>query len=170
MTTAIDFDDVDLDDMPDVPSEFVTPNHEASENPPEGLKRIWTPPTKKSKTSAPKLKKPAPRMPSGGLAAPLADMYTMIGAVLSPIDQTCGNAIMASANDCGKALEKLAKTNPEVRRVLVGMVTTSTWGAVITAHLPIIMVIATHHLMPKAPEPEPVPDPDINPDFVRATS
>lgn len=141
-----EFSDVDLDDIGPA-SDFVTPNFEASQDPPAGLKRIWTPPTrKKSEPDAPKLKKPAPRMPSGGLAGPLADMYTMIGAVLSPLDPVCGGAVIQAAPEAAKALEKLAKTNPEVRRILVGMVTTSTWGAVVTAHMPIILAVVMHHM------------------------
>lgn len=178
MTAALDVDDfadVDMDTMPD--TEHVTPNFEASQDPPAGFKRIWTPPAAKAKTARePKLKKAAPRMPTGGLAGPLTDVYTMIGAVLTPIDPVCGQAVMMGAPDCAKALEKLAKSNPEVRRVLVGLVTTSTWGAVITAHIPIIMAIAMHHMPALSDKMNQVAETaegqfsDPNPDFVRATS
>jgi hypothetical protein len=106
-----------------------------------------------------KPKAPAPRMPPGGLATPLADIYIMIGSFMSVADPVCGAAIISSAKDCGKSLEALAKQNPEVRRVLVKLVSGSAYGAVITAHVPIIMAVANHHLLPAfVPTPGPVQD------------
>ncbi len=119
----------------------------------------------------PRLKaaKPAPRMPAGGLAAPLKDLYILVGAMLSPVDPICGGAIIQQAPDCAKALETLAKQNPEVRRVLVALVSTSAYGAVVTAHIPIILAVAAHHIPAMRPTQVPtMPGPadftDVDPD------
>lgn len=167
MTTfTIGKSDVPFDDVEDLEPEpasngHAVPNHVASEpeNEPGPVKRAFTfgkrPPRKPRE---PKLKDAAPRMPAGGLAAPLTDMYIMVGAVISPMDATCGGAIINQAPECAKALEKLAKTNPEVRRVLVNLISGSAYGAVITAHIPIVMAVAMHHMPGVRPEPAPVED------------
>lgn len=164
-TPADDFADTEfqqeLDDLHAEP-EFAVPNHSASEKSDPPIKRLLLGRPQQRKR-APKIKEPAPRMPTGGLAAPLTDLYTMLGAVLSPMDPVCGGAIINQAPECAKALEKLAKTNPEVRRVLVNLVSTSAWGAVITAHIPIVMAVGMHHipgLQPRETPPEPPTDLD----------
>lgn len=125
--------------------------------PPQPEKRSWKDyftGNAKSKTSANsasepkkrKLPKPAPAHPKGGLIEPLENMYVSIGMVVLSFDPHCGNTIIENANACAKSLDDLAKRNPAVRRVLMRLISTSALGAVITAHAPIMMAIAMHHV------------------------
>lgn len=90
---------------------------------------------------------PVPPMPARGkLAAGLQDIYVTIGMMLMAVDPVCAQAIINSAPECAKSMEKLAKTNPAVRRVLLKMLETSAYGAVVAAHLPILMAVVMHHM------------------------
>lgn len=90
--------------------------------------------------------KPVPAAPRGGFVGPLTEMYGFIALALMPFDAECAMAIMQAAPQAAKSLDTLAKTNPGVRRVLIAITQTSAWGAVITAHLPIIVAITVHHV------------------------
>lgn len=81
----------------------------------------------------------------GQFVKPLADMYTMVGMTVLTFDMTCGQTIIENAERCAKTLDDLAYKNDAVRRVLISLVTTSIWGAVIVAHAPIIFAIMVHH-------------------------
>lgn len=142
----------------DVPFDFSALTAEATDpitgefEPPsiKGSKpRWWERGPKRDKSSAPKRERKSravPAMPRGGLKSALARMYVAIGMSVFPFDPHCGRTIIDSADQCAEALEELAKTNPEVRRILISLVTASAWGAVITAHAPIVMAIALHHI------------------------
>lgn len=117
----------------------------------QGTKPRWWERAPKSGKRTPKAKAkktpgPAPAMPRGGLKGPLVNVYTGIGMSVMPFDPGCGRIIIENAEACATALDDLAKTNPAVRRVLLSLVTTSAWGAVIMAHAPIVMAIAMHHV------------------------
>jgi hypothetical protein len=151
------------------------PDHTLSEESRKGPSLPWLTgkpgksgprPGRAPRDETPKLKPAAPRMPAGGLAQPLNDIYVMIGALLAPIDPTCGGAIIRQAPECAKALEALAKQNPEVRRVLVALVSTSAYGAVITAHIPIVLAVATHHLPAMRPAEDRSSNQDVPADIV----
>lgn len=85
-------------------------------------------------------------MPRGGFKGPLTNVYTGIGMSVMPFDPGCGRIIIENAEKCAESLDELARTNPAVRRVLMSLITTSAWGAVIMAHAPIMMAIAMHHV------------------------
>lgn len=94
-----------------------------------------------------KEKKATPPMPRGGkLADGLQDIYVTIGMMLMVVDPVCAQAVITAAPECAKSMEKLAKENEAVRRVLLKMLETSAWGSVIAAHLPILMAVAAHHV------------------------
>jgi hypothetical protein len=63
-----------------------------------------------------------------------------------PFDPSCGRIVIENAEKCAEALDELAKTNTAVRNFLIGLCTTSAWGAVLMAHAPIVMAIAMHHV------------------------
>lgn len=84
--------------------------------------------------------------PRGGFRGPLTNVYTGIGMTVMPFDPGCGRIIIENAEKCAESLDELARTNPAVRRVLMSLITTSAWGAVIMAHAPIMMAIAMHHV------------------------
>lgn len=101
---------------------------------------------KKTRPEREKKTRTMPPMPRGGLKPALTQMYTGIGMAVMPFDPACGRVIIENAETCAASLDELAKTNPAVRRVLISLVTTSAWGAVIMAHAPILMAVAMHHV------------------------
>lgn len=94
---------------------------------------------------APKTRQ-AKALPKGGLKGPLTQLYVGIGMSVMPFDPSCGRTIIENADKCAEALDELAKTNTAVRNFLIGLCTTSAWGAVLMAHAPIVMAIAMHHV------------------------
>lgn len=100
----------------------------------------------KTSVKAEKAKRPAPPKRKGSFTKPLTDMYTGVGVMLMPFDQPCGTAVMESASQCAEALDNLAYQNESVRRALDSLLQSSAIGTVVVAHLPIIMVVASHHM------------------------
>lgn len=82
----------------------------------------------------------------GQFVQPLTALYTSVGIMLMPFDAVCGKAVVTSAEDCARSLDELAYQNDAVRRVVYALVQTSTLGAVIAAHAPILMAVAIHHI------------------------
>jgi len=90
-------------------------------------------------------RKPAPRAKRGVFVEPLTQLYTGMGAMLMPFDAQCANVVISSAEQCATSMDELAYQNESVRRALTAITQSSAWGAVIFAHLPIIMAVAMHH-------------------------
>ena len=74
-----------------------------------------------------------------------AKTYLMMGTFLSPVKPALGNQILISAEKCAKANAQLCMENAQLRRAISAMMVTSIWGAVIAAHLPIILVIVAEY-------------------------
>lgn len=87
--------------------------------------------------------------------AQLRDMYVTVGTMMLPFDRVCGDAIIQAAPKCAETLVDYAKTNADVRRILLKLVGTTAMGAIIAAHTPIIMAVAAHHIMPRFQKPAP---------------
>lgn len=98
------------------------------------------------KSDRQKERKPTPAMPRGGLAAPVAALYTKIGQYVQLFDPGCGGALVMGAADCGKAWEEVAKRNPAVRRWLLALLSASSNMELLVAHLPILAAVAIHHI------------------------
>jgi hypothetical protein len=110
-------------------------------------------PRKRTTTRSTTPKEP-PSKP-GEFVEPLTQFYVMAGmtvAALDKHDQVCGPAIAESAEQCAQAWDDLAQKNPAVRRALRSMLQVSAVGAVVSAHLPIMIAILTQH-MPGAVPP-----------------
>lgn len=86
---------------------------------------------------------PKPR--PGALVKPLEQFYASIGVTVSAFDPACGLVLMDNARPCAEALDTLARENEAVRRAILMLTQTSAWGGVMIAHLPILVMIATHH-------------------------
>jgi hypothetical protein len=152
--TATDGPDTFVKPQPDIPEE---PTPEKPQSTAERLKARFAgragagraagePSTSDAAPRVLKGKKPAPPKPrEGTLVKPLTDMYTSVGLMLAPFDQACSFAFIENADSCARAMEKLARENESVRRVINAMLSTSAWGGVIAAHLPILLVIMMHH-------------------------
>jgi hypothetical protein len=112
-------------------------------------KRSWNPfkTAEKGDDKPRKEKTPAPAASQAKkLCAPLKDLYRMIGIGVSAIDQHCGFAIAREADALGESWEELARTSPGFRRFLEKAQKASGWGTVLTAHAPLALAIAAHHM------------------------
>lgn len=111
----------------------------------ERVRRGATAPSKERaearRTSTPK----TPTAKRGAFVTELTELYTYAGMGLMMVDEPCGTAVVSSAEQCAKSLDELAYTNPAVRRALTSLTQTSAIGAVVMAHFPILMAVASHH-------------------------
>lgn len=115
---------------------------------PEAPKRGRGRPRKVPGESAPTPQGPRPKvnlevpMPKPGvLADGVAQVYVFAGMGIGTVRPQTGFALASNAEDCGKAWEALAATNPAVRKALMSLLQTSVWGALIGAHIPVLMVM-----------------------------
>lgn len=84
------------------------------------------------------------RTPS--LQKDLEGLYTMLGTGVFPFDQQVGVTIIDSAPNCASSLYELAQKNPRLKRQLTSLLSAGAYGAVISAHLPIAVIIATKYV------------------------
>jgi hypothetical protein len=76
----------------------------------------------------------------------LESLYTMIGTGIFPFDNQVGVVVLESAPNCAKSLNDLAEKNPRLRRQLESLLSAGAYGAVISAHLPIAVIVATKYV------------------------
>lgn len=67
-------------------------------------------------------------------------------AIAHPDHETCSVAIASQAPIIAGALVEASKKNPALRRILNMIVTTSVFGQVATAMLPVLMTVARNHV------------------------
>jgi hypothetical protein len=79
------------------------------------------------------------------LKQPLMAMYGTIGFAVGMAKPVLGQAIMESAEQCAEAWDDLARQNASVKRVLEAMTKVSATGAVLSAHIPIIMAVTAEY-------------------------
>lgn len=164
--TSLDLENLVINDVPEDIS-FGTPNPDAAADK-KKPRAFWRDADKTP--SPPRVRKPVPRAKKGQFIEPLQTLYVTLGMTLYGFDQVCGMAIINSAEACAKTLDDLAYQNDAVRRVLLSLTTTSAAGAVLMAHLPILIAVASHHVPAAAaylpnpalfnPAANPVPDDD----------
>lgn len=82
---------------------------------------------------------------TGKYYRPLQGFYGMIGITTYAFDPICGSAILRSADDTARAMDKLARENKHVARVVEALLSVSTLGLVINAHTPILIAVLSHH-------------------------
>lgn len=86
------------------------------------------------------------------IAARMAELYGTMGALVAAVPsgpaahapeltvtQTIGLALVENAEPAAGALAQLAEDNPKMREALERLLTVSAFGAVVTAHLPIVL-------------------------------
>lgn len=145
-STAFDFSSLTPENTDSLTGEFTPPVVKGAKP------RWWESRPKSEKKTRQTRERKAPRaaaakpLPKGGLKPALAQMYAGVGMAVMPFDPSCGRVILENAETCAESLDELAKTNTAVRNLLISLVTTSAWGAVIMAHAPILMAIAMHHV------------------------
>lgn len=119
--------------------DFIMPN-------PDAHKPKWYERFRKAKSDGnsprpPKPRKPMPIMANSKLHKALVDLYMGMGIMLMPIYPEIASQVTQNAERCADAWVELAATNPAVKRFLVALVTTSATGALIMAHLPILIAV-----------------------------
>lgn len=147
---TLDFSTLATEDVPDG-----VPNHRATSG--ERGEKLTTPrgPVKprlfgrtggasSNRADNEKPRKESPPKLSPGMKQNLSDFYQFIGATIRPFDEFTGDTIIEQADKCADSVYKLAQSNDAVRRVVIALTTTSVSGAVLMAHLPIILAIARH--------------------------
>lgn len=82
---------------------------------------------------------------TGRYYRPLQGLYGMIGLSVYAFDRVCGTAILASADNTARAMDKLARENRAVARMVERLLTISTFGLVLEAHAPILIAVMSHH-------------------------
>lgn len=161
-----------MDDMPTIPLFADAPIDSAPATAPAGRRRGRPAGSTNKKPAPPADKKPAPpadkpptERPGAGRpsnkakrAQALEGLYTMAGGMLLMVSPSIGTSILAQAHDCADALATLAETNRKVARALDAILTSGGTGAVLIAHLPILL--ATYRVVTAG---EPVQSPDAGP-------
>jgi hypothetical protein len=113
--------------------------------PPPRKRRLLGTPDPGSRDSGPrsqrKIKKPLPPIPRNGFAPGIEKMYGAIALAVMPLDMEFASAIMQVAPEAAKAWDELARRNEAVRRMLTAMMETTAWGAVIAAHVPLMLLL-----------------------------
>lgn len=146
--TALDLDNLTAEtvESPVPDDDVIVPNHKATDPSPVDKARDFMR-SRPAKAERPaRAKKAAPRAKKGAFVEPLTQVYTGLGITLVPFDEVCGTAVLQSAEQCAKSLDELAYQNEAVRRALTALTQTSAMGAVLIAHLPIILAVAGHHM------------------------
>jgi hypothetical protein len=106
--------------------------------------------------------KPAPAYPPGGYADRIEEVYDGMALMFMPFepevamylampeqkrvrDMETGDVSIVEgvtgSRKCAEAWDKAAQRSPAVRRLIEGFLTVNVWGALITAHAPIIVTI-----------------------------
>ena len=87
-------------------------------------------------------KKQAPEMPKPGvLADGISGLYTFAGFGLMPFAPKTAVTVASQADECAKAWEAAAAANPKIRAALIALTSTSVYGALIMAHVPIVLAV-----------------------------
>lgn len=76
----------------------------------------------------------------------IADLYVFAGTTTFMFDQQIGGLVIQQADACAESLDELARTNPAVKRALEKLLETSIYGAVLAAHAPIVIAVATKYV------------------------
>lgn len=149
---------VDFSEITPTPIPEGVPNHHATREPSKGLfssgqsgePRNARPGifgrTGKRANAAPQAatkRAPVPKL-SPSMRQNLEDLYSGIGAMVRPFDEYLGDTIIEQAPKCAKSVYALAQSNESVRRFIIGLTTTTVTGAVIFAHLPILLALMRH--------------------------
>jgi hypothetical protein len=98
-------------------------------------------------------KKPdVPDLPKGAVRDAVSQLHVFAGMGLSAAGKPeTGGTLIKEADAIGEAWEELAKTNPAVRRAMLALMTTSAWGGLAVAYMPVAMAVMNEKPKPKDP-------------------
>lgn len=144
---VIDFSALTAEDAPPL-TDAIKPDPKASKEPASNTWRKRRAGKDTDRPTRARTVKAKPAIPNrkGQFIKPLTEIYTTVGMIVYVRDQVCGTAFIESAPRCAETLDDLAHRNEVVRRILHNLVTTSEMGAVLMAHLPIILAVGMHHV------------------------
>lgn len=114
-------------------------------------------PRRTTKDGSAKPKKPAPAYPAEGYYDRILEFYQGVAMVAFPFEPQVALYLvtpeqkfnpetrlmedgMTGAERCAKAWDEAAKVSPSVRRMIESFFTVTVWGALISAHAPILMI------------------------------
>jgi hypothetical protein len=81
----------------------------------------------------------------GRYYAKLKGFYATLGMGIFAVDHHCGSAILTSADETALAMDKLARENRNVAKIVDFMLRTGAFGEVLAAHMPILIAVLSHH-------------------------
>ena len=87
---------------------------------------------------------PLPSLPQ--IRKSLVDMYNYVAMFVAIKDADVAQSIIENAEECAESLIKLAEKNPAFKRTLAKLVASSAYAGVITAHMPILFVVAVKYV------------------------
>jgi hypothetical protein len=150
--TTIDWTAAPVTDVP--PTVFEKPNPKAGRRAPLfGSAKKAAPSARPSKPRS-----TVPASKPGQFTDDIAAIYAAAAMAISIRDPICGQAVARSAVACGEQWDKLAQSNDAIRKALMALTKTSAIGAVIAAHVPIIMAVSSHHGFGPGPRSAPKDD------------
>lgn len=101
-------------------------------------------PVAEAETPKPVEKKQAPEMPKPGvLADGISGLYTFAGFGLMPFAPKTAVTVAGQAEECAKAWEAAAAANPKIRAALIALTNGSVYGALVMAHVPIVLAVVS---------------------------
>lgn len=92
-----------------------------------------------------KPRKPVVAKLTPGAKRQIEKIYLLVGGFVVPMNEDLGNTIIESAPKCAESVYELAQQNDAFRAALASMMSTSLNGAVIFAHLPILLALVTSY-------------------------
>lgn len=111
---------------------------------PEVVKRTRS----RGRKAEPKPEKPVPQFREGVIAKGVNKLYRKAGKVIRAMDQEIGQAVIDATKKeddedvtVGEAWEELARTNPRIRRWLMGLIAGGAWAQLFWVHAPILLAV-----------------------------
>lgn len=87
---------------------------------------------------------PMPTLPQ--IRKSLVEMYHYVATFVAIKDMDVANAIIEQSDECADSLIKLAEKNPAFKKTLAKLVASSAYAGVITAHAPILFILAVKYV------------------------
>ena len=140
----------------------IVPNHRAGSNytvdDVDTVRDARTKPRASTKERTRKPRKPAPPYPAEGYYDRVLEFYQGLSMVFFPFEPQVSLYLvtpetkmnpetkeleegLSGAEKCAKAWDDAAKVSPSVRRLLETFLTVTVWGALISAHAPMVLIL-----------------------------
>lgn len=117
---------------------------ETGDRPPDSSSR------RRGRHHKPELAAPAPSYTPGVITKGVNKLYRKAGKIVKVMDPAIGTAIIEATKNTdeeggddtvGAAWEEVCRTNPRIRRVILGFIKGGAWGQLLAVHAPILLAI-----------------------------